>query len=118
MSRESFFPEIINNLPQADIPIEGMTSYLFQGENQQVVFMSFDEDVSVPTHSHETQLRVVLNGESEPAIGGKLRVLEKGDTCYIPKDVPRSGNLKAGYDLKKLRFIRLMRRRCCAGRIF
>ena len=97
MSKENFYPEIITNLPQAEIPIEGITSYLLQGENQQVVFMSFNRDVSVPEHSHEAQWGVVLDGESELTIGGILHVLRKGDTYYIPKDVPHSGRLKAGY---------------------
>jgi quercetin dioxygenase-like cupin family protein len=97
MSRDNFFPEIISSLPQADIPVEGITSYLLQGENQQVVFMSFDRDASVPEHSHEAQWGVVLDGESELTINGKLHVLKKGDTYYIPKGVPHSGRLKAGF---------------------
>lgn len=97
MTREHFFPDIITNLPQADIPIDGITSWLLQGESQQVVFMSFDKDVSVPEHSHEAQWGVVLDGESELTIGGRLHRLRKGDTYYIPKDVPHSGRLKAGY---------------------
>ena len=97
MSKENFYPEIITNLPRADIPIEGITSYLLQGEDQQVVFMSFDKDVSVPEHSHATQWGVVLDGESELTIGGKVHVLKKGDTYSIPKDVPHSGRLKAGF---------------------
>ena len=94
---EIFFPEPIRNLPQADIHIEGITSYLLQGEHQQVVFMSFVKDVSVPEHSHEAQWGVVLDGESELIIGGKLHILKKGNTYYIPKDVPHGAKLKAGY---------------------
>lgn len=97
MSRQSFFPQIITNLPQADIPVEGIISYLLQGEHQQVVFMSFDKDVSVSEHSHEAQWGVVLNGGSELIIGGKLHVLKKGDTYFIPKGVPHSANVKAGH---------------------
>jgi quercetin dioxygenase-like cupin family protein len=97
MSEDSFFPDIITHLPQADIPIEGITSHLLQGENQQVVFMSFDKDVSVPEHFHEAQWGVVLDGESELTIAGKTHILKKGDTYHIPKDVPHSGKLKAGY---------------------
>jgi len=97
MSKESFFPEIISSLPQADIPIDGITPYLQQGSNQQVVFMSFDRDVSVPEHSHEAQWGVVLDGESELTIDGKKHVLRKGDTYYIPKGALHSGSLKPGY---------------------
>ena len=97
MSREKFFPDIINTLPQADIPIEGITSYLLQGERQQVVFMSYDKDVSIPEHSHDEQWGVALDGESELTIGGQLRVLKKGDTYFIPKGVPHSARAKAGF---------------------
>lgn len=97
MSDESFFPVIISNLPQADIPIEGITSYLLQAEHQQVVFMSYDKDVSIPEHSHDEQWGVALDGESELTIGDKLYVLKKGDTYFIPKGVPHSARAKAGF---------------------
>ena len=97
MSEGDFYPEIITSLPQADIPIDGISSWLLQGESRQVVFMSFDKDVCVPEHSHEAQWGVVLDGESELTIAGKLHRLRKGDTYYIPKDVPHSAQLKAGY---------------------
>ena len=97
MSREKFSPAIISDLPQADIPIEGITSYLLQGEQQQVVFMSYDEDVSIPEHSHEAQWGVVLKGEGELTIGGKVHTLRKGDTYFIPSGVPHSARAKVGF---------------------
>ncbi len=39
MPVKNFFPDIITNLPQANIPVEGVNSHLFQGENQQLIFM-------------------------------------------------------------------------------
>ncbi|MFQ6115835.1 MAG: cupin domain-containing protein, partial [bacterium] len=80
MPKENFFPEIITNLPEADVPIKGVHSYLFQGENQQFVFMSFENDVKVREHSHEAQGGVVLNGEIELTIEGKKCTFTKGDT--------------------------------------
>ncbi|MFX0204010.1 MAG: cupin domain-containing protein [Candidatus Hodarchaeota archaeon] len=58
--------------------------------------MRFDKDVSVPEHSHAAQWGVVLDGEGELTIDGKLHKLKKGDTYYIPKGVTHSGKLKAG----------------------
>ncbi len=49
------FPNIITKLPAADIPIRGLNSRLLQGENSQVLFMIFDQDVNVPEHSHAAQ---------------------------------------------------------------
>ena len=97
MPKENFFPEIITNLPEADIPIEGVHSYLFQGENQQFIFMSFENYGEVPEHSHEAQWGVVLDGEIELIIDSKKCTFAKGDTYFIPKDVKHSARIKKGY---------------------
>lgn len=97
MPKENFFPEIITNLPEADIPIEGLHFFLFQGVKQQFVFMSFENDVEVPEHSHEAQWGVVLDGEIELTIDGRKYTFKKGDTYFIPKDVKHSAKIRKGY---------------------
>ncbi|MCD4782656.1 MAG: cupin domain-containing protein [Candidatus Eremiobacteraeota bacterium] len=97
MSKESFFSEIITNLPEADIPIKGVHSHLFQGENQQFIFMSFEKDVEVPEHSHEAQWGVILYGEIELTIDDKKCTFTKGDTYFIPKGVKHSAKIRKGY---------------------
>jgi len=92
-----FFPDIITNLPQADIPVEGLTSFLLQGTNHQVLFMSFERDVEIPEHSHAAQWAVVLDGEIELTINGTVHLYRKGDTYFIPDGVPHSARIKAGY---------------------
>ena len=42
------FPEPVLNLPEADIPLEGITAYLSQGDNHQIIFMKFQKDVDFP----------------------------------------------------------------------
>jgi len=49
------FPEPITKLPEADIPIAGLKTYLSQSATHQVLFMQFDEDVDLPEHSHKAQ---------------------------------------------------------------
>ncbi|HEB76746.1 MAG TPA: cupin domain-containing protein [Nitrospirae bacterium] len=97
MHNKYFFPDIITSLPQADIPIEGLTSHLLQCADHQVIFMSFERDVEIPEHSHEAQWGVVLDGEMELTINGEKEVYGKGDTYFIPKDIPHSAKIKAGY---------------------
>ena len=46
------FPEPIRRLPEADIPLAGITAYLSQAETHQILFMQFDEDVDLPVHAH------------------------------------------------------------------
>lgn len=97
MHKEDFFPNIITNLSEADIPIEGVNAYLFQGENQQILFMSFQKDVEIPEHLHESQWGVVLDCEIELNIDGKKHTFKKGDTYFIPKGVKHSAKIKKGY---------------------
>ncbi len=58
------FPEPIRNLPEADIPLSGIKTYLSQAQNHQILFWEFNEDVEIPDHSHEAQWDVVLAGSS------------------------------------------------------
>ncbi len=97
MKVNSQFPNIITDLPQAEIPIQGLKAYLIQGINQQVVFMTFENEITVPEHTHEAQWGVVLDGEIELTINGVRMIYKKGDTYFIPKNIPHSANVKAGY---------------------
>jgi quercetin dioxygenase-like cupin family protein len=97
MTNKDFFPEIVTKLPEAEIPFEGIRSHLFQGQNQQFVFMSFEKDAEVPEHSHEAQWGVVLDGEIELTIEGKKHIFRRGDTYFIPRGIPHSARIKRGY---------------------
>lgn len=91
------FPKEILNLPKADIPIKGVKAHLSQGDNHQIIFMKFSEDVELPEHSHESQWGIVLEGKIELDIGGERRTYVKGDRYYIPSGVKHSGKIYAGY---------------------
>jgi len=95
MSR--YFIEEIERLPLADIPIRGVSSYLSQGVNHQIIFMEFDEDADLPEHSHESQYGIVLEGKIELVINGVKNEYVKGDRYYIPAGVSHYGKIYAGY---------------------
>lgn len=90
-------PDLITGLPQADIPAEGVTGYLLQGDDCQVVFMVFDREVNVPEHSHGAQWGVVLEGRMDLTIGGTQKTYGKGDSYFIPADIEHSATVHAGY---------------------
>lgn len=46
------FPEPIGALPEADIPLAGVTAYLSQADTHQIIFMEFERDADLPAHSH------------------------------------------------------------------
>ncbi len=91
------FPEPIRRLPQADIQLSGLKSYISQSDNHQILFMKFDEDVEVQEHSHEDQWGVVLEGKIDLIIEGDKQTYTKGDRVFIPKGAKHSAKIYAGY---------------------
>lgn len=91
------FPEPISKLPQADIPLDGVSAYLSQAEDHQIIFMHFEKEVILPEHAHAEQVGFVLDGKIELTIDDDKRVFSRGDRYYIPKGVRHSGRIFAGY---------------------
>lgn len=91
------FPDPIKDLPEADIPLEGIKAYLSQSDTHQIIFMEFTKDVDLPEHSHAAQIGIVLEGKIDLTIGGKKETYTKGDRYYIPEGVLHSGKIYAGY---------------------
>ena len=93
----SIFTEPIINLPLADIPLQGITAYLSQGESHQIIFMEFAEDVNLPEHAHAAQVGIVLAGRIDLVIAGVPHTFVKGDRYTIPAGAVHSGHIYAGY---------------------
>lgn len=91
------FPKVVTNLREADIPLPGIKAYLSQSENHQIIFMEFSQDIELPEHSHAGQWGIVLEGQIDLVIDGKLYSFAKGDRYYIPEGVTHSGKIYAGY---------------------
>ena len=93
----SIFPDPILNLPEAEIPLEGVKAYLFQGDKSQIIFMEFEKDTFVPEHSHESQWEIVLEGVVDYYENGIKNTYKRGDRFYIPKGTKHSAQVYAGY---------------------
>ncbi len=91
------FPESVRKLPQADIPLRGLRAWLLQGENHQVLFMQFDEDAEIPAHTHENQWSTVLQGRIDLVVQGVASTYGQGDRYLVPRGVPHSARIYAGY---------------------
>ena len=94
---QEIFPPPIRDLPEADVPLEGVRAYLSQSQSHQILFMQFGKDVHLPEHSHGAQVGIVLEGKIDLTIAGEERIYAKGDRYYIPDGVPHSGRIHAGY---------------------
>ncbi len=94
---KNIFPDPILLLPEANIPIDGVTAYLSQGETHQIIFMQFEKNVDLPEHSHASQWGIVLEGRIDLIIDDIKKTYFKGDRYYIEKGVRHSGKIYAGY---------------------
>jgi quercetin dioxygenase-like cupin family protein len=93
---DGFFPEIVTNLPRADIPGERVRAYLLQGERKQVLFVAYDDDLEAPEESHAAQWVIVLEGEVELTMAGEKAVYRRGDTYFVPAGAPHAARVRAG----------------------
>ena len=87
---KQFFPEIITNLPEADIDFKGIRGWISQSQNHQIVFLEIEPIGKVREHSHKAQWGIVIEGEMELTIGGVTKTYKKGDSYYIPDGVVHS----------------------------
>ncbi len=93
----SEFPEMVKQLPVADIPMDGVLGRLLQAENMQVVFFEIEPIGAIPLHTHGDQWGVVLEGEMDLTIGGETKTYSKGDTYFIPAGVEHGATFKSRF---------------------
>jgi len=93
----SIFPDPVLNLPEAEVPFEGIKAYLSQGENHQIIFMDFEKDTDIPKHSHDSQWEIVLEGKVDYWEDGNKYTFKKGDRFFIPKGKKHYARVYAGY---------------------
>ena len=91
------FPDPIRNLPEVDIPLEGIKAYLSRSDTHQIIFMEFEKDFDLPEHSHTVQIGIVLEGKINLTIDGKRQTYSKGNRYYIPEGISHSGKIYTGY---------------------
>ena len=87
----------ITELPQADIPIEGLTAYLSQAETHQTLYMQFEKTVELAEHAHADQMGFVLEGQIDLTINRVTYTYRKGDRYHIKAGDLHSAIIHAGY---------------------
>ncbi|MGA2955533.1 MAG: cupin domain-containing protein [Thermodesulfobacteriota bacterium] len=91
------FPDFIEKLPQAELPVPGVQAFLLQAVRHQVAFLRSDKDMSMPEHSHGAQLEIPLEGVAEITMAGEVKVFGPGEPIYVPAGVPHAGKVKGPY---------------------
>jgi quercetin dioxygenase-like cupin family protein len=85
-----FYPRLISDLPEADIPFDGVRGWLSQSDTHQIVFFEIEPIGRVAEHKHGAQWGVVFEGEMELTIGDETRTYRKGDHYFIPEGILHS----------------------------
>ncbi len=86
------YPEMIKNLPEIEIPIDGIRGWLLQSKDKQVVFFDIEPVGKMPDHSHCGQWGIMIDGEMELTIDGNSKIYRKGDSYFIPAGIIHSAN--------------------------
>lgn len=102
MPEKVLFPDMIEKLPDVDIPFPGVTGKLFQGPGMQAVFFSLEGTGEIPPHHHQAQWGVILKGEADLTVDGVTTRYRRGDSYYIPAGAIHSIKILA--PLKALEF--------------
>ena len=97
MPRYEDFPPFLEALPEADIPLPGVTARLMQAGERQIVFAEFAETVDVPEHAHQEQWEFCIAGRVDLRIGGETITHTAGDNFYVPAGVEHGAVVHAGY---------------------
>jgi len=84
------YPEMIKNLPEIEINLEGVRGWLMQDVSISAVFFELDPIGKVPDHSHCAQWGMVLEGKMKLTIDGETKIYTKGDRYFIPEGIIHS----------------------------
>ncbi|MCP4550075.1 MAG: cupin domain-containing protein [bacterium] len=84
------YPDMIRNLPEIEIPIDGIRGWLLQDGTIQAVFFDLQPIGEIPPHSHCDQWGLVLDGTMKLTIDGEEKTYTRGDRYFIPEGVVHS----------------------------
>ncbi|MCZ2856716.1 MAG: cupin domain-containing protein [Candidatus Bathyarchaeota archaeon] len=81
----SGFPVVITDLPEADMPFQGVKAWILQGEKHQLIFFEMQSTARVPEHSHNyPQWGMVIEGKMKLTINDQTKIINKGEDYLIP----------------------------------
>jgi len=78
------FPEFVKNLPEADLPVQGIRGWLLNSENGQVLFLKTEQTTDIPMHQHGDQWGIVIEGSIALTIAEKTETYNQGESYFIP----------------------------------
>jgi len=90
-------PDFIRELPELDLPFDGIHGWLMQTGKQQVVFMVATETVDVPDHTHSEQWETPVAGQVDVRMNGVTTPHTPGMSFFVPAGVSHGALVHKGY---------------------
>lgn len=91
------FPESVRRLPHTTLA--GLDAFVHDNGTSQILFLELPADrpeVAVPTHTHDVEWGIVVEGEIEMTIGELVQRHTAGSTHFIGSKVPHSFRFRPG----------------------
>jgi quercetin dioxygenase-like cupin family protein len=88
------YPDVIKNLPEADVAFKGVRGWISQAKDHQIVFFDIEPIGEISPHSHCAQWGMVIEGEMDLTIGGITKTYKRGDSYFIPEGEVHSAVFK------------------------
>jgi quercetin dioxygenase-like cupin family protein len=77
---------------------EGCMTRLVAGENVLISFIRIEPHKTFPVHQHpQEQLMVVMEGEFETMVDGKIHILKKGEVIILPPHIEHGGKTRDSF---------------------
>ena len=98
-AKAEMFPlEILEKLPRAKAPFEGVEGWVHGAENTQIVFWRSQQGCYCEDHSHPyAEWCILISGYTEVTVDGMSRTYRPGDTLFIPAGVVHSARTSENY---------------------
>ena len=88
------YPDFVRNLPEVDVPVEGVRGWLLEDGTCQMVLFDIQPTAVVPEHKHCAQWGIMLEGEMDLTIAGVTRRVTTGDRYFIPANTMHSATFR------------------------
>lgn len=93
---ERGWPEFVNGLPRAVVPVPGLEARVVDDGEVQVALFTFSAAGTVPEHTHADKWGVVVSGQMELTVDDSTRTVSPGQTYFVPAGVAHGASVEAG----------------------
>lgn len=75
-------------------PVKGIKVRSIFLDKTMMTYMEFEPNAIIPEHKHpHEQITMILEGKMDMIVGGKKKIVSKGDVVAVPANIPHSAQI-------------------------